>query len=246
VTKKRGYAVGNNGPLLNIKNGGNNISEVETNIWAALYDIFFIDDTVGFAVGFDGKIIKISVVNDVEQITSVPSGIETPLNKVYFTSPDTGFIAGENGVVLKTTDRGKNWYVQPTSTANHLRAMYFKNKNTGYLAGSGLSILKTNNGGGGVITPYVPETSALIGKISIYPNPARNKVFVSYTLKQKTKTQIKVFNLAGQQVIGLTFTQPAGTQNTGLDISGFSNGVYLIQVMENSKITSEKLIIRNQ
>jgi photosystem II stability/assembly factor-like uncharacterized protein len=120
-TLKGGYAVGDQGTILRIKNNGQQIHSVYSGTNKALYDICFTSDTIGFIVGNTGKIIKIASEYGADTVYDIPSGVTTPLNKIYFPCPDTGYIAGEGGLILKSTDGGETWYPQYTGTSNSLR-----------------------------------------------------------------------------------------------------------------------------
>ena len=75
-----------------------------------------------------------------------------------------------------------------------------------------------------------------IDKISIYPNPAKNKIHVSNI--DAVSTEIRIFNVLGKQV----FHQSKITEKT-IDISSFNKGVYIVKLDVDGKSKTQKLVI---
>ena len=105
-----------------------------------LHDLFFINSTVGWAVGRNGNIYK--TVNAGASWVLQPSGTSSELYSVWFVNANLGFAAGSN-VLLKTVNGGASW--SPTSL-NGAEKVVFADASTGY-AGSGNTLFKTTNGG---------------------------------------------------------------------------------------------------
>ncbi|MFH1003906.1 MAG: T9SS type A sorting domain-containing protein [Bacteroidota bacterium] len=53
-----GYAVGENGTILETSDGGSNWEEQESGTTDDLHSVYFIDDDMGYAVGSDGTILE--------------------------------------------------------------------------------------------------------------------------------------------------------------------------------------------
>lgn len=239
-----GYAVGDEGTILKINSGGNEIYPIESGTTEPLFDVFIVSDTVAFIVGFNGTILKIQSVTGINVVLPVASGVTTPLNRVFFTTESIGYIAGDRGVMLKTTNRGATWYPQYIATSNNLQALTFNNQETGYTAGSGVSILKTTNGGGGVILPFISENRTKDFNIDIYPNPVSSQSWIAYNLSDKSKVQISLFDLSGQEIKKiLENKQQQGKQKIQLDASSMQPGIYLVVIQVNDQLFSEKMII---
>lgn len=239
-----GYAVGESGTILRIKSGGNEIYPVTSNTNEHLYDVFIKSDTVSFAVGFNGTILKIRTVFGSDEVLSISSGITTPLNDIYFVDINTGYIAGEGGVMLKTTNGGAIWYPQYTGTSNNLRAVAFIDNTTGFTAGSGVSILKTTNGGGGVILPFVSENRTKNFNIDIFPNPVSSQAWIAYELSDRSAVQISLYDLSGREIKNIiSGKQQQGKQKVKIDASFIQPGIYLIVIKVSDQLFSEKVII---
>ena len=71
---------------------------------------------------------------------------------------------------------------------------------------------------------------------AIYPNPSNG--IISLSLKENSK--IKVFNTSGT----LVFETIKDSENSTIDLTSLSHGLYLVQVESNGSISSKKLIIQ--
>lgn len=72
---------------------------------------------------------------------------------------------------------------------------------------------------------------------SMYPNPANGDVVNLVSATNQSKDVI-VYDVLGQRVIQTTVT------NGRLNIGGLTSGVYLVQVTENAKTITKKLVVR--
>ncbi|HLG35161.1 MAG TPA: T9SS type A sorting domain-containing protein [Bacteroidia bacterium] len=90
------------------------------------------------------------------------------------------------------------------------------------------------------------EENILQGGISIYPNPAKNKLTISIP---KLREQLAIGNIEIYDVSGkIVFTQRQTTNNkqqTVIDISAFNSGIYFVRVSDSdiSHFHSSKLVI---
>lgn len=108
-----------------------------------LFNIFFLNENIGWTVGFNGNIFK--TTNGGSNWVKLNNSFNFHLLKVYFYDEDNGYMISDQ-YFLKTTDGGGSWTLtQPTS--HILRAMFFFNKDTGWIAGGEGVILKTTNAG---------------------------------------------------------------------------------------------------
>jgi len=78
----------------------------------------------------------------------------------------------------------------------------------------------------------------LLDEINAFPNPAKNHLTFKSILKANTDTDIRIFNLQGIQVAEFSFS---GNEKT-IDISDWSNGVYVYSVTQEDRIFNTKKI----
>jgi len=90
----------------------------------------------------------------------------------------------------------------------------------------------------GVDEKSVPEKN-----IRLYPNPARDLVWVEFDDTLQNEVSIGLYNLQGTLIRDYTIAGHRSLNNVSLDISGISEGMYIIQVISRNGATSGKLII---
>jgi hypothetical protein len=73
--------------------------------------------------------------------------------------------------------------------------------------------------------------------VSIYPNPVRSGGVVTINTNNSQPLQVTVFDVLGKQVLSRT------TSNNTLNVSSLKAGVYLVQITDNNKTTTRKLVV---
>jgi|GEM_PF-2794179 len=150
INSDEGWAVGNNGNILHIENGGTTItsqSPPATAATATLNKCFFVNSSVGWAVGNGGIIIN--TTNGGVTWSSQTSGVTQDLYACYFISNQTGWAVGKNGKIIKTINGGATWTEQTSNapTTTKLNACYFNASGYGLVAGNTGYYCLTSNGG---------------------------------------------------------------------------------------------------
>ncbi len=82
-------------------------------------------------------------------------------------------------------------------------------------------------------------------QISLYPNPAKHRLTVRYTLQESAVVSIELFDLLGHCVKSVTESgkQDAGTYTPVLNISDLKAGVYLSRIRINNFETNTRIFI---
>jgi hypothetical protein len=73
--------------------------------------------------------------------------------------------------------------------------------------------------------------------VSIYPNPVRSGGVITINTNNSQPLQVTVFDVLGKQVLSRTIS------NNTLNVSSLKAGVYLVQVTDNNKTTTRKLVV---
>ncbi|MFN3404747.1 MAG: T9SS type A sorting domain-containing protein [Cytophagaceae bacterium] len=84
------------------------------------------------------------------------------------------------------------------------------------------------------------SNKAYEGTISIFPNPGKDKVTINITAERSQKLTLKVFNSLGHQIHSENIKVSAGSNESNMDVSKFTEGVYFFQFSnekENSAAT---------
>ncbi|HMO82295.1 MAG TPA: YCF48-related protein [Pyrinomonadaceae bacterium] len=97
LDQERGWAAGNNGTLLQTRNGGKSWSRQESGVEVMLLDILFLDEKTGFAAGDDGTMI--STEDGGQTWKKDATGTRHRLERLAV-SADAGLVIGFGGTVL--------------------------------------------------------------------------------------------------------------------------------------------------
>ena len=144
--------------------------------WSAhLYDVHFISEKQGWAVG---NSVEVTPEHDSGEggeslIVHTNDGGNTwhrqnsgvfgkPLRKVYFRSALEGWAIGEEGVLIHTSDGGKTWESIKTGTKNNLNDLFIA-ETTGWIVGDWGTLLKTNDSG----QTFIEIDSSVFGRKSL-------------------------------------------------------------------------------
>lgn len=143
-----GYAGGRNGYIYKTIDKGYSWTSIPTGTSATISSIFFINDTVGFAVQID-SIMK-TTNGGVSWISQSLSTFNY-CSKVFFPSDSVGYLNlqyySDTMKVYKTVDMGSSWSLTATTHSEEfLCNMFFANDSVGYVCGY-FQVQKTIDGG---------------------------------------------------------------------------------------------------
>jgi len=83
-----------------------------------------------------------------------------------------------------------------------------------------------------------------IEKLDFYPNPNNGKFNLTFSLPEKGKTKITVFDSNGKEVYKEVLTNFTGDYNKNIDISSEGKGLFFLNVEQGSKKLIKKLVIQ--
>ncbi|MCC6283318.1 MAG: hypothetical protein IT262_22115 [Saprospiraceae bacterium] len=140
------FFLGNDEFLLRTSNGAQTWTATYQNNTAAypryFNDLFFLNNTDGWAVGTNGRILHTQNSGITWSPVNAP-GVAWELFCVAFPDAQNGFIGGTGGL-LRSTNGGTSW--SPTAIQEAVTAVQFLNAQTGFISGYN-SLKKTSNGG---------------------------------------------------------------------------------------------------
>jgi len=142
-------------------------------------------------------------------------------------------ISASGSVLASSSASAYQWYLNGTSITGATSQFYDASQ-------SGFYQVSVTNGGGcksmSDMYNYIGEgiSASATDNISIYPNPANDKLQITGV----TSGTVEIINTKGQIVTSLT----AADTKTAIDISGLSDGVYIIKIMTDQGIVVKKLI----
>ncbi len=129
---------------------------------APLYNIYFVNENVGYITGGRATILKTedggktwarkTAMSDTPGRDGRPGRLRANLMGIQMISETTGFIAGSENTILKTTDGGETWIgsserARVGETRNNLENIWFVSPTTGWVIGSFGTLLHTMDGG---------------------------------------------------------------------------------------------------
>lgn len=86
------------------------------------------------------------------------------------------------------------------------------------------------------------EENVITDKVGIlYPNPAQNKCTYEATLSETESGMIMIFDLNGRFIS--SYKLDAGYNQLDLDLSGYSNGIYLYKIYINGEVVDYKKLV---
>ncbi|MGE0637109.1 MAG: YCF48-related protein [Bacteroidia bacterium] len=102
---------------------------------ARLHQVYFVDETIGFAIGgwTSGLILKTENAGE----TWNPIYVSNMLYSINFISDSLGYVAGEYGLILKTSDKGNNWVEINSPTSQQINTIHFIDSLTGFIGTGG-------------------------------------------------------------------------------------------------------------
>ncbi len=191
--QENGLVVGDNGLMLTTDDGGKTWKKIEANTRPqgttpgqrpgrpggagggppagfggggipTLYNIYFVNENIGYITGARGTILKTDdsgktwnrKVARNENARPNPNrrggGIRANLMGIQMISDTVGFIAGSENTILKTTDGGETWLgsserARVGETRNNLENIWFVTPTTGWVIGSYGTLLHTTDSG---------------------------------------------------------------------------------------------------
>lgn len=96
--------------------------------------------------------------------------------------------------------------------------------------------------------PELLETtnqSTQMSNLTIFPNPTADITQLKFRSSDKTKLNIRITDIAGQQISVSEVEDFDGFYHEVLDLSHFTSGVYFVQIQQGEKIWTEKVVLQN-
>ncbi|WP_018478589.1 T9SS type A sorting domain-containing protein [Pontibacter roseus] len=83
-----------------------------------------------------------------------------------------------------------------------------------------------------------------VEEINYYPNPNNGRFKLSFTLKNKGTTVVRIMDSKGDEVFVDTVEKLSGEYSREIDISPFGPGIYYLQVAQNDRYHTKKLLVQ--
>ena len=206
----------------------------------------------GFQVGcIQGSTAKTTPVNEGTWMGAYPTG-------VHYAAPQTIYY------VVGLVEQGTQ--LSPTSGTGGNGTVYSEIINwKAPVAGTGTvsfwSVLNAVNGDGNTggdcwNVAHIPITEWPAGlgvndvqdnalSATVFPNPAKRNVNISYSLKQSSEVNVNLYGIDGKMVSNLSNgTVSSGEHTQGLRLpEGIAPGIYIIQLIAEGQSTAQRIVV---
>jgi hypothetical protein len=173
----------------------------------------------GFASSYPGR-VKFYLVDDAGN-----TGCST-LNSWASTNGITADASFANtGNVIKMTDYGTSGMPKTVVLGGASHTVYYNVNGTVSASAIQAAINSGLNASTGI------EENESITSFNVFPNPAANSTFISYSLEASSDVQIDIYNLVGTKVkTVMQEKQAAGEYKTDVDCTELNNGFYFVKI----------------
>ena len=164
--------------ILRTTDGGSNWTVVSDNLAPWLSAVHFSNNSIGYAVGDQGTILKSTNGGVSWNALSLSGSLSSRnYNDVYFFDGQTGIAVGgwetndSISTIIRTTDGGATWSVVMDNIGSMLNSVYFYNANEGYVVGDDGVVYYTNNGGASFSLQTIPANNTYDNNTVYFVNP---------------------------------------------------------------------------
>ncbi len=78
--------------------------------------------------------------------------------------------------------------------------------------------------------------------LSVYPNPATDKVLIQFSQQSTVNSQLQVMNSLGQVVLQSNLGTNTGAHNVFIETSSWPQGVYLVKVLQGNQTKTQRFV----
>lgn len=88
------------------------------------------------------------------------------------------------------------------------------------------------------------DNSSFLSSLSLYPNPANEKLFVNFNLNENKTIALNIYDMLGKNVKTISSQNyTAGNQQIEIPVNGIERGVYILALDIEGQISNHKIII---
>jgi photosystem II stability/assembly factor-like uncharacterized protein len=203
-----------------------------------LFNVCFPDGRTGYSRG-GSSIYKSGDGGVTWDTLNIPYSVY-PVD-LWFFNKNEGFIAGNYGMICRTKDGGETWTTFESGTNLGLTTISFPTHDSGFIAGENGIVLSITN----ATHLGIPEPSSIkrLSLSVIYPNPSSGNAAIRFSLQNKGKVKIVIYDIMGKEVKSIP--DPSGTpgQHTvSFSTSELPSGLYYYRLIAGDQVESGKFI----
>ena len=231
---QHGWAVGDTGFVAVTMDGGLTWQAQESGTLRDLRTVHFVDQNTGWAAGRSGTILA-TTDGGQTWVPQVSPNAFASYDDLFFLDTQRGW-AVSRGSITQTTDGGATWSIDETNiSSNSHFAVYFSDVASGWVFGGDGTILRL----GGSATAIEAEVPRVHNRLAAYPNPARNRATIEFTLDVPGEVEFSVFDVLGRRIHLQREMFAVGGQQFYWTVSSYlASGLYLAEV---KRVNGERL-----
>ena len=206
-------------------------------ITGSMMDIYFLDESHGWAVGASDIMIYRNATWN--RVINTPLG--TAMYSIFFVDQNNGWRVGLEGKIFHSNDGGFTWNEETSGTTKTLHDVYFTSPTNGFAVGFDSTILHYTQITGVEEHPAQPTAFNLEQN---FPNPFDSETKISYSLAIPAQVQLTVCNMFGQQVALLDEGfKPAGSFSADFSGDGLPSGIYYYRLQCGDRHETRKMTL---
>ncbi len=93
------------------------------------------------------------------------------------------------------------------------------------------------------LPPVGIDEPGLAGKLNIYPNPVKDRLFIQLADKKSVNISISLTDLVGKTVLTRDIRLESINENEAIDVSALRDGIYMLRVSDGINSYTRKIII---
>ncbi|NTV83765.1 MAG: T9SS type A sorting domain-containing protein [Bacteroidales bacterium] len=162
---------------------------------------------VGWSIGFDQENQKV--------------------NSLYFTNLLNGWAVSGEGKFFSSVNGGESWEEQTYPPYENLKDITFSGEQSGWAVGNNGTVMRTdNNGAAGLL-----ERSGRDLKIRISPNPATDRIKVTFELERSAEVVMAIYTSQGSRLMVITpGLLSRGTHILETSLHRLPSGLYFLEL----------------
>jgi len=210
------------------------------NITGNMIDIYFLDESHGWAVGASDIIIYRNATWS--RVENTPMG--TADYSIFFVDQNNGWRVGPWGKIFNSSDGGFTWNEETSGTTKTLHDVFFTSPTNGFAVGFDSTILHYTQLTDVKEQPTYPTAFKLEQN---YPNPFNPSTSIQYAIGSRQFVQLKVYDILGNEIATLVDEEKEpGIYETEFNpassIKNPASGIYFYQLRAGDYVQTKKMI----
>ena len=208
---------------------GQNWTNVFDSLPSDLKNIDFVSDSIGFITLINDSIFKTLDKGISWNFVSIDYN---RFHGIYdFVTKDLWYAVANSDSLFKSYNQGQNWIYDSLFVTN-LQDIEIRSDSIGYATGTDCKLY--TKGKNGNQSTGLNESNTKFKSISVYPNPANNKLNLKHT-SNNNPSLIQIVDINGKLLIEKYYVNE-------IDISIIPSGLYFIKIQLDSTISHHKFI----